>query len=497
MSSSSVELARLPTGIPGLDAVLCGGLFQGGVYIVRGEPGAGKTIFANQACFHHVGTGGRALYVTLLAESHSRMLQHMATLRFFDPAPIPAALYYISAFRILEEDGLKGVLDLLRQEIARHRASLVVVDGLLAVAESSASDREFRKFIHELQGYAVLEGCVALLTTNGNRSAYHPEYTMVDGMITLARAHVGARTERQLEVDKLRGSESLPGRHAFEITGAGITVYPRTETLFARPSPDDKGRGQRVTTGLPELDRMLGGGIPAATATLLLGPPGAGKTVVGLHYACCAAAAEPALFFTFYETPDRLRMKAQSLGFDLDRLIAEERLEVAWAPPAENLLDAIAQRMLSAVDRKGVRRLFIDGLGGFEETATHGARLPQFFGALINELRTRNVTTIFTGETRVMIGSEVVSPIAGLSIIAENIILLRLVELRSRLYRLLSVLKIRDSDFDVSLREFHIGRHGIAIDATGDSAEAILGERDGDRPRRRVRAETGPDRPKR
>ena len=105
-------LERLPTGIPGLDIVLRGGLLKAGIYIVRGQPGTGKTILGNQFCFNHVATGHRAVYVTLLAETHDRMMQHMQVMSFFDPTRIPDGLYYVNGFRVLEEDGLKGFINL-------------------------------------------------------------------------------------------------------------------------------------------------------------------------------------------------------------------------------------------------------------------------------------------------------------------------------------------------------------------------------------------------
>jgi circadian clock protein KaiC len=123
-------LKRIPTGVPGLDAVLRGGFLRGGIFIIQGSPGAGKTILGNQICFHHVAKGGRALYVTLLAENHARMLLHIGQLGFFEEAAIPDRLYYVSAYRVLEQEGLPAVLNLLRREVQAREASILVLDGL-------------------------------------------------------------------------------------------------------------------------------------------------------------------------------------------------------------------------------------------------------------------------------------------------------------------------------------------------------------------------------
>ena len=468
-------LERVPTGIPGLDTVLRGGFLKAGIYIVRGEPGAGKTILGNQFCFNHVAAGHHAVYVTLLAETHDRMLQHMQTMSFFEPASIPDGLYYVNGFRVLEEDGIKGFIDLLRHEIRAHNATLLVLDGLLATEQSSESDRDFKKFIHELQAHIAVEACTALLLTNGRRNDYHPEHTMVDGLIELHDVLFGMQAERELEVRKLRGTAALRGRHSFRITEAGIVVYPRLEALLARPSADDEWPDERCATGVDQLDAMLGGGIPRGTATLVLGASGAGKTSLGLHFLARSSAEEPGLLFGFYEMPLRLRLKAAHIGIKLDGLIEQGHLEILWHPPTEDILDSLGNRLVEAVRRRRVSRLVIDGLLAFQEIAADRPhRIGRFLTALANELRVLNVTTFYTAETRNLIGAVIEGPTIGLSTIAENLILLRYVEMRSQLRRLISIVKMRDSDFDSSLREFRITSTGIQLAHTFDSAEAIL-----------------------
>src|SRR6266566_2493596 len=456
-AGGQTPLERLPTGIPGLDTVLRGGFLTAGIYIVRGEPGAGKAILGNQFCFNHAAAGHHAIYVTLLAETHDRMLQHMQTMSFFEPARIPDGIYYVNGFRVLEEDGIKGFIDSLRREIRTHDATLLVLDGLVATEESSESDRDFKKFILELQAHMAIEGCTALLLTDGRRNEYHPEYTMVDGLIELYDVLFGTQAERELEVRKLRGTDALRGRHSFRITDRGIVVYPRIEALLARPTADDQWPDERCASGVDQLDAMLGGGIPRGTATLVLGASGSGKTSLGLHFLSRSSALEPGLLFGFYEMPLRLRHKAAGLGIKLDGLIEQGQLEFLWYPPTEDILDALGNRLLEAVRRRRVKRLVIDGLLGFQELAADRPhRIGRFLTALANELRVLNVTTVYTAETRNLIGGVIEGPAIGLSTIAENLILLRYVALRSQLRRLISVVKMRDSDFDSSLREFRI-----------------------------------------
>jgi circadian clock protein KaiC len=465
-------LQRVSTGVPGLDKILDGGLFRGAVYIVRGSPGAGKTILANQVCFHHVGHGGRALFVTLLAESHARMLQHMAGMSFYNADAIPGSLYYVSAFRTLEDEGLKGLMDLLRREIRSHRAGLLVLDGLLAVEETSSSDREFRKFIHELQAHAALADCTVLLLTNGSRSEYHPEHTMVDGLITLDDVHYGKRRQRELEVRKFRGSASLRGRHPFRITDEGIVLFPRIESFL--PTATAPAPVRRLSTGIPDLDAMMAGGPLCGTSTLLLGASGAGKTTLGTAFLSRCGADEPGLHFGFYETPERLVANAAAIGFHLQPLVDAGHLRITWRPPTEQVLDDIGNALLAAVRQQATRRLFIDGLGGFISAADTRERLPAFLAALTDELRVMGVTTLIAVETPNLVGPEITLPIGGISALAENMVLLRFAEYRARLYRLMSLVKVRGGGFDHRLREFEISEAGVRVPPSFNDAENML-----------------------
>jgi circadian clock protein KaiC len=467
-------LSRVPTGIPGLDTILGGGFLQGGVYIVQGTPGAGKTIFANQFCFRHVQEGGRAAFVTLLAESHTRMLQHLQPMDFYDQEAIPSRLYYVSGFNALENEGLKGFLDLLRREIRGHKATAVVIDGFLAVEEAAPAARDLKKFVHEVQSYATAANCTVLLLTNGSNRAVCPEHTMVDGLIELDNQLFTFRTERSLIVRKFRGSGFLSGRHSYEISNQGVAVFPRIEEALATPSRTDAPPSTNYSTGAPGLDAMMGGGIPAATTTAVVGPSGVGKTTLGLQFVSRSSAAEPGLIFSFYETPERLRDKAALLGIDLKGMEARGDVEIVWQAQAEHMLDQLAYRLLEAVERRKVKRLLVDGLSAMTSAAIHPERISRFFAVLANELRAQGVTTLYTAETREIWGSPAAFPVDGVSSLLENLLLLRYVELDSRVRRALSVVKMRDRAHDPFLREITITSRGMEIGAPFGAVDAVL-----------------------
>ncbi|HSU05963.1 MAG TPA: ATPase domain-containing protein [Acetobacteraceae bacterium] len=475
-----VPQERVPSGISGLDVVLRGGLLRDGLFIVQGEPGAGKTILGNQVCFNHVAAGGRALYLTLLAESHARMLMHIGPLGFFDATVIPSRLAYLSAFGALEKDGLPGLRDLIRREVQARGATLLVLDGFAAVLESSDSARTFKKFVNELQTQATLTGCTILLLTTVSSEPTPPEHTMVDGIIELTSRLYGRHAERDLQVRKLRGGSYLRGIHSFDISDRGITVYPRTEAWLTRPAATDGVGGAPVSTGLTQLDSMMGGGLPRHSTTLLVGPTGSGKTTLGLHFLAAVNQDEPALYFGLYENPAAILAKANALGLRLDGLRGSGAVELLWQSTTEGILDEVCQRLLDAVRRRGVRRLVIDGLSGFAALASEPDRLGRVFSALSNEFRTLDVATIYTAQADAVgaTGGQRLngwSPAAAPGI-ADSVVIMRFVELRSRLHRMISVLKVRDRASDPSMHEFSITGIGISIAPDPAGAEAILAE---------------------
>jgi circadian clock protein KaiC len=296
---------------------------------------------------------------------------------------------------------------------------------------------------------------------------------MVDGLITLEDVPYGKRRQRELEVRKFRGSASLRGRHPFQITDDGLVVHPRPESRFLR---NETGPGlQRVSTGIDQLDEMTHGGLMAASSTLLLGASGSGKTTMGTAFLQRSSKAEPGLYFGFYESPERLLANAASVGIDLKSRVDAGHLEVIWRPTVERIIDSLGNELIDLVRGRKVRRLFIDGWGGFAAAAESDERLPPFFSAITNELRSLGVTTMCAMETENLIGPELNLPIRGISAVTESMILLRFAEYQGQLRRLISLMKVRGSSFDHTLRQFDIGPSGLFFtqDDFG-SAEGLL-----------------------
>ena len=481
-SESARALDRLPSSVPGLDEVLGGGFFKAGVYILLGLPGSGKTILANQLCYGHVKAGGRAVYVTLLSESHSRMLQHIGGMSFFDESVIPDKLSYISAFRDLEVDGLKGLMDTLRREMRSRRVSVLVLDGLVAASEAASSSRELKKFIHEIQTSAVFHGCTVFLLTSGGLQHINAEHTMVDGLIELEDKLFEARAERSVQLRKFRGSASLRGKHAFRIGDDGIRVFPRLESVFLDAPPGGQ-QTQALSTGVASLDALLGArGLPEASATVVIGSTGTGKTSLALHYLAQASERERGLLLGFFESPARLLAKAKGFGLPLDALVTSGAVRLLWRPQGEHVIDELGQILLAEVREGGYKRVVIDGLSGFFEAAIYPERVNRFFSCLVNELRRLGATVMMSMETRDAVSTAVSMPY-GVSGFVDILIFLRCAEDGGRVRRLLTITKMRDTDYSPAVHALEIGSAGMRLagmfSSNGDvipSAQPVAGE---------------------
>jgi circadian clock protein KaiC len=466
---------RLSTGVAGLDRVLGGGFFHGQVYVLAGAPGSGKTILANQMAYAAASAGKRVVYATLMAESHAQILWQLSGFDFFAPELAGERIQYMNAFSQLESGGLAALRDLLRDSVRRAQASLLIIDGVVSAELLARSETDYKRFVQDLQSWCALMGCtVVLLTSAGDNDTTRPEHTMVDGLVIMQARSAGMRRVRQLRVAKLRGTAFLEGDHVYDISTVGLQVYPRLEALL-RASPRSSDESHVVTSGIPGLDALLGGGIESDTITMALGTSGSGKTIAGMQFLMAGARqGERGLLFGFYEDDAALERKASRLEMPWKEDRRAGLIDVAWQPAAEQHMDLLADRLLERLAATGAKRLFIDGMVGFKEAAVEPARVGTFFHVLCNELRARQVTTFVTDETRDLLVRRAQSPTEGLSALCENILFLCQVEVRARVQRLLCVMKVRCASHARSFHEVEVGSGGLRLLGPAPSDGSLL-----------------------
>ena len=466
-------LTRVPTGVPGLDAVLGGGLLTGRTVIVTGRPGTGKTTLGNQLAFARAAAGDRAVVVTLLAESHELMLANLLSFQFFDFGLVGNRVQYLSLLGAARE-GLDSLIAAIRHVVREGNVELLVIDGTTILEDAATSSLDLRLFAQQLQTQSAFLGCTTVLLTGQGRKQVRRLAAQVDGLIVLAGYQPGAHRVRTLEVLKLRGAHHLEGTHAFDITDAGVTVHPRLESLAGRTRPGQEPE-EGLGTGVADLDTMLGGGLMPFSSTLVMGTPGAGKTLIGLSFLTEGARrGERGLVAGFHEPAIDLARTAAGIGLELGRYIDDGLVRVLWDPPLELSPDAWAWRLLQAVAEHRPRRVFIDAITDVQRMMTSPERMPAYVAALVNELRARGATAMIVAEIDAFTDQQLAVPVPAASAVMDNGILVRQVELRSELRRLITVLKARQAATDPAIREFVIGEQGIAVTSPFSATSGLL-----------------------
>jgi circadian clock protein KaiC len=471
MQSSAIR-ANMETGVPGFDDILGGGLVRGGVYLLEGMAGAGKTILSSQIGFHRVRQGDKVLYMTLIAESHDKLLAHLKGLSFFDETAVAQQMLFVSGYHELMQGGLDGFLKLIASSIYDYRPSLMIIDGFRSAREFSETELSLSKFIHELNALVAAMNCTTLLLAPLSGNEPHPEHTLVDGLIELNRHSDGMRRAREIEVHKMRARNHLMGKHFFRIAESGLLMFPRLEAQCAMP-PGPANLTTRLGFGLPRLDSLLGGGFAQGSTTTLIGPSGVGKTMLCLQFlAAGLARGERCVYLGFYEGPQRLIGKAEAVSIRLSEAHRDGRLVIQWQPAIELAIDELAAKALDAVKKVGASRIVIDGVEGFRDSALRSDRFGLFLNAMLHQLREACITTLLTEELPLYAEPGYARSVR-VSALTENLILLRYAEADTGLRRMISVVKQRESAHDTSLRELVITSQGLdVIDGPANSTDA-------------------------
>jgi circadian clock protein KaiC len=463
---------RMLTGVAGLDDVSLGGLPKGGLNLILGAAGTGKSVLTTQIAFHHARQGGVVLYITLLAESNDRLLSNMSTFEFFDPAAVGTSIVFLGGFPILESEGLEGLRKMITTGIAERNATLLVLDGLEIAEGFAPSVNAYKKWIHQISSMTSMAGCTALGIGTFDEVSPHPERSIVEGLLVCHNKPIDRRMVREIEILKMRGVKYMEGRHVFQIGSGGLRIFPRFAQSIGPAVPHPRSEGVKVSTGIKSLDTMLGGGVPKGSSTLVLGAPGTGKTLIALHFLQEGQQqGEVCLYAGSSESPELLQSKAEKVGINLD--ISARQLHLFWHPASEVLSEVLLHELLLEIDRTGAKRVALDGLDVFLLGAASVEQLPVQIGTFLVALESRGVTCIITSELAELFAEDI-RPTVSIAGLFDNLFILRYVEYRAQLRRSLSVLKVRQGPYDNRIREFVVSSEGIELVASFEGAESLM-----------------------
>jgi len=457
-------LELLGTGSPALDRILGGGLPARSITLIAGEPGAGKTIFALQMLFHQARQGRKSLFFTTLAEPAVKLIRYMQLFSFFDPALIEGYIDFVDLGTALRAEGPDAALARVAACVERDGPDLVVVDSFKVIYDLAADPAHARTFTYDLAVHLAGWGATALLVGEYGTLdvARHPELGIADGIVLLANTRQELTAVRELEVRKLRGADYVTGRHFFEIGADGLRFYPRVRA--PESSADEHlALGDVAKTGIADLDEMLRGGLPSLSSTIVEGGTGTGKTLIGLRFLVEGARrGEPGLLLTLEETSAQLRWIAGAFGWDLADLEARGLLVIRHTSPVELQADRFLDLARHEIEAAGARRVVLDSLSALSLGVASPRRYRELVYALTRHIRTLGVTLLMTVEVAEMLGSAQLTG-RGISSIADNTILLRYVEMETRLVRVISVLKARGVNHANELYQFTIETGGPQV----------------------------------
>ncbi|HLL69403.1 MAG TPA: ATPase domain-containing protein [Micromonosporaceae bacterium] len=468
-------MTRLETGIPGLDMVLAGGIEPGSVTVIAGAPGAGKTILAQQMCFTNATAERKAVYYTTLSEPHAKLVRHLEPFDFFNLEALGTRVEYLHLGDLIRDDR-PGRMEPLVDEVAGktmdEQPALVVIDSAKALRDFTG-ERELRMAFYDLTSRLAHTDTALLLLGEytPDEMAAGVEFSLADTIIHLAYEPREPIDRRWLRIVKMRGTKHLEGKHTFRISHGGFEVFPRIETLDTGAPTRVSGR---ISSGIAGLDDLMGGGIGAGEATVVLGPSGAGKTIAGLRFVTEGLAhGQRCLYVTFQDTAEQLLDMAAGFGWDLRPAHDKEDLVVHHVPLGELDLDLLATRIRQEFRRHPIHRVVIDSLAEMVYAARESDRFPAYARSLTGLIRSGGATLLITSETTTLGPSP--EPIGGVTFLFHNVILLRYMEQNSATGRALNIVKMRNSDHSKDVYGFTIGPDGLTVGPTLTNVTGVLG----------------------
>ncbi len=451
---------KLSSGHARLDEVLNGGIPQNAITLIIGVPGSGKTILSQQFVFHNATKDRPALYLSTITEPFDKIVRYGQSLEFFDVAALrEGRVVYEDLGRSLTESGLDGVLRTIGEMLKDHRPSLVVIDSFRALHAFAKDDASYRLFLDSLTRQLTASATTSIWIDEYGRVAAQeaPEFAVADAIIALDAKQNQEREQRSLQVLKLRGSGFRSGQHAYRISAKGINVFPRLAD-----EQDESGYAlgaERIKTGVAALDRMLGDGLWPGASTLVVGPTGVGKTLIGLHFLYEGVKhGEPGIHATFQENRTQLDRIVRGFGWKIDA----PNLQVLSRSLVDIYIDEWVYELLDLVESMGAKRIVIDSLPDVMAAAGDPTRFREWMYSLVQRCTRQGISLLMTLEVAELYDIRHISE-GGLSHLADNVIVLQYVRGTANVTRTLTVLKTRATRHDSQVHPYEITAQGLTL----------------------------------
>lgn len=463
-----VAIRKVPTGVRGLDDILGGGIPEFSFNLIAGAPGSGKTTIAHQIAFTNATPQRPALYFSALGEPVLKMLRYQQQYSFFDESKLGKAVRFINLSDVVLDETLNGVLTEIIKQVTETRAGVVVVDSfrtLVRKALSEVGEVEVQSFVHRLAQF--LTGWEATTFLIGEyvqeELQDNPLFTMVDGIFWLSQVTERNSVVRKLQIAKLRGQATVPGLHTIRIGKDGLQAFSRTLGLTGTKA--QAGPRRYISLGVPELDKMLGGGIFEGDSLLVAGPSGTGKSALATQFiAEGLRRGERGIMAIFEERPEGYIQRAGAFGLKLKAAEKKGDLETLYMRPLDLSVDEAMQEILDAIERIGAKRLVIDSLVGFEMALAPGFRADfrESLYRMIGALTGAGITILSTVEVE---DSFTALPFSHytISFLTDDIIRLRYVEIDGQLRKVMVVIKMRGGNHSKDIREYVITDEGVVV----------------------------------
>jgi circadian clock protein KaiC len=475
----SIAEGFLRTGIPGLDAILGGGLLPGRIYLVEGEPGTGKTTTGLQFLQEGARLGESVLYITL-AESREELAAVAAShgwdmrgIRIHEVLPSQDLLKPDQQYTMFHasEVEMAGTLQQILAGVEEHKPTRVVLDSLSELQLLADTALRYRRQVLALKQFFSTRNCTVMLLDDRTASSADLQVrSIAHGVIQFEQTVKDYGAERRrVRVIKYRGRDFVGGLHDYNIVRGGLAVHPR---LVAADTRTIQERSQ-LKTGLEPMDTLLGGGLEQGTSTLIMGPPGTGKSSLAAQIVSAALARdERAAMFLFEESTSNLLHRADGLGMKLRESMAAGTLTIQQVDPAELSPGQFASAACRAAD-DGATVIVIDSLNGFMNAVPDERFMTTHLHELLTYLGQRGVVTLLVGVQQGMLGGTVSSSLDA-SYLADNVLVLRYYEHDGEVKQAISVFKKRGGLHERTIRSFSMSAKGIQVGAPLRGYRGIL-----------------------